>query len=182
MSFDPPGAFPPPPQPLGGEQLQPTLEPMGVASMVVGILSLVTCCCYPVSGGLALIATGLGIASLVRINKTPQALKGKGFTIAGLVMGAIGIILAIVMLSVGAGMSSGKFDQYFPKELRDQMEKARDQQKSGKPSPDTLPVDPADRLAPGDNDTDEPAMDIEDPPEAPAADEKAAPRERPTAP
>lgn len=56
---------------------------LAIAGFVLSLL-----CCGPVG-------LGLSIAGLVQINKDPQYQLGKGFAIAGIVLGGIGIVFSI---------------------------------------------------------------------------------------
>ena len=71
----------------------------GIASMICGILSLLCCCFWPLSLVCSIVAIVLGIIAIY--NKY----DGKGMAIAGIVMGSIGIVVAIGIL-VLAGSAS----------------------------------------------------------------------------
>ena len=83
---------------------------MAIAGMVLGILSMVCCCIWYISGILAILALIFSIITIVK--KKP----GKGMAIAGVICGAIGLIIAIVMV-VGfvairqSGMSSSDYQK-----------------------------------------------------------------------
>lgn len=79
---------------------------LGIASMVLGILSLITICCVPYGPiVLGIIAIVLGIVQIVKNEK-------KGMAIAGIVCGAIGLIVYVVLLAWGSyAMSSGLYDE-----------------------------------------------------------------------
>ncbi len=67
-------------------------SPMGITSMVLGILSLVlTCCCYLLSIPLGISAVVFGIVS-IRKNEAQR-----GFAIAGIVTGALGFVLSVTL-------------------------------------------------------------------------------------
>jgi formate-dependent nitrite reductase membrane component NrfD len=57
---------------------------LAIAGFVTSLI-----CCAPVG-------LGLSIAGLMQINKDPQYQLGKGFAIAGIVLGAIGIVAGIL--------------------------------------------------------------------------------------
>lgn len=85
-------------------------EPKGyaIAGMVLGIVSIV-CCCSPYIG------IGAGVLALVfSIIVLSQNRAGRGMAIAGVICGAIGLLLAIGMIILGVGMqdylNSGRFD------------------------------------------------------------------------
>jgi len=66
-----------------------------IASLVCGVLSLVI-----VGIVLGLVAIGLGVAARKDMEKDPT-LDGKGLAIGGQVTGAIGAVLAVVLLATG---------------------------------------------------------------------------------
>lgn len=70
-------------------------SPMGITSMVLGILSIVLiCCCYAMSIPLGIAAVVFGIVSM-RKNE-PQ----RGFAIAGIITGAIGFVCSVAMIII----------------------------------------------------------------------------------
>ncbi len=75
-----------------------------IAGMICGILSIVCCCAWYISGILGILGLVFSIMVLVR------NLPGKGLAIAGVICAAIGIILAIGLLvfalSLDRGLSS----------------------------------------------------------------------------
>ena len=73
--------------------------PMAIISLVCGILS-VLCHCVPVAGSfigfvLSVAAIVLGIIEIKRIGRGESSEKGKGMCIAGIILGAVGIIFGI---------------------------------------------------------------------------------------
>ncbi len=75
-----------------------------IAGMVCGILSIVCCCAWYISGILGILGLVFSIMAIVK--KMP----GKGLAIAGIVCASVGLILAIGLLvfalSVDRSMSS----------------------------------------------------------------------------
>lgn len=70
---------------------------IAIASMVLGIIAIITCW-IPILGlVLAIIALVLSIKGL---NRAKYTNKGKGFSIAGLSCGSVGIVLSIIYLFV----------------------------------------------------------------------------------
>lgn len=63
---------------------------LGIASLVLGIVSIVTCCCYGVSIIPAIVGLVLGIIQMRKYNN--------GIAIAGLVTSIFGILLNIYMI------------------------------------------------------------------------------------
>ncbi len=69
---------------------------LAVASLVLGIVSLVTMCFIPlVPGALAL---AMGIMAMPRTG--PMKLNGRGLAIAGIATGSVGLVLSLLSLSI----------------------------------------------------------------------------------
>ncbi len=68
---------------------------LSIASLVTGIL------------GMAIIPIILGIVDLIRINKGIASHRGKVFDIAGIVLGALAIVVWIIIIIVGLTVFSG---------------------------------------------------------------------------
>jgi hypothetical protein len=66
---------------------------MAVWSLVTGILAILPCCTFYLPGIISII---LGAVALARLNNHPE-LRGRGFAITGIVLGAVGIILGITL-------------------------------------------------------------------------------------
>lgn len=66
---------------------------LGLTSMVLGILSVVfICCCYSITPVLGIASIVLGIISIKKNE------DNKGFAIAGIITGIMGIVLAVVTI------------------------------------------------------------------------------------
>ena len=80
----------------GGEMVEPTQKKtslLAILSLVFGCLSLI-----PMYGGLFPIpAVILGIIALVRIPKDEDNLKGRKFAVRGILLGVLGLLLAIAI-------------------------------------------------------------------------------------
>ena len=75
-------------------QNQPAKNTLGIVSMIMGIISIVLgCCCYSLSICLSLAAIICGIVSLKKKEAT------KGFAIAGIITGAVGMIVCIMFVA-----------------------------------------------------------------------------------
>jgi hypothetical protein len=73
--------------------------PNATTSLVLGILSVVTCICYGVLGlPLGIVAVFLGNKAVKLYNKTPETYKSVGNASAGKIAGIIGIILNSIFL------------------------------------------------------------------------------------
>ena len=77
---------------------QPLSQGLAIASMICGILSLIGCCLWPVSGPLAIVAIVLGFVALGKVKSNPGAYGGKGMAKAGLIIGFLGLLATIVIL------------------------------------------------------------------------------------
>jgi hypothetical protein len=73
-------------------------HPLAIAALVLGILSLFTCCCWGLGILPSLAAVICGGIGLSKINQAPHMHDGKGLAIAGIVCGSVGIVLAILGL------------------------------------------------------------------------------------
>lgn len=107
-------AAPPPPPPADygepAEATGPSMDPLAIVSLVVGVLGIpVTCCCCQLFGFVAgILALGLGGFSMKRINDEPEKYSGKGLAIAGMVLGGLLLLLAvawIIYIIVTVGVS-----------------------------------------------------------------------------
>lgn len=93
-------------QNLAQMQSQSTESASGfaIAGMVCGILSIVCCCAWYISGILGIL--GLVFSIMVLVKKLP----GRSLAIAGVICASIGLILAVALLvfalSVDRGLSS----------------------------------------------------------------------------
>jgi len=83
---------PPPPMAVGQGSLAQN-SGLAIASMVLGIVGIVTCYFGVVFGLVAII---LGIVALTEISKSEGRLTGKGFAIAGIVTGGVPFLVAAV--------------------------------------------------------------------------------------
>ncbi len=83
-----------------------TQDQFAVVSVVLGVLSLVLMfCCGPLSILLGIAAITFGLVALSRINKEPHRYSGKGMAIAGIVVGALGLVGYVLMFVVFGAMS-----------------------------------------------------------------------------
>jgi hypothetical protein len=76
----------------------PRPNPMAIASMVLGILSIPSCCCTFVATPLSIAAVILGIVAMQKIKAEPQNWTGQGMAIAGIVTGGFGVLLWVAAL------------------------------------------------------------------------------------
>lgn len=107
---DPPGGYPPP---------VPRTNGMATASMVLGIVGLVTLCgCIGFVP--AVVALVFGIISYCSIRNSHGRQSGSGMAIAGIVMGAIPVVLLtflLILAAVDAAFASTLqrgFSDYYP--------------------------------------------------------------------
>jgi hypothetical protein len=90
MGFGPPGG----PMMGGGA----SFNPLAIVSMILGILSIPSCCCWFMGWPLAVGALVCGIVGMMKIKGNPQAWKGSGMAITGIVCGSIGLLLDLAAL------------------------------------------------------------------------------------
>jgi hypothetical protein len=73
--------------------------PNATTSLILGILSVVTCICYGVIGlPLGIIAFVLGNKALKVYHENPKDYKGSGNANAGKALGVVGIILNLIFI------------------------------------------------------------------------------------
>ncbi len=94
-----PGGYGPPP-PTG-----PTMDPVAIVSLVVGILSIpLHFCCY-LGWPVGFVAIVCGVVSLVRINGAKDRLTGKGLAIGGIVVSLLGFLMMVgIFVLYGAAL------------------------------------------------------------------------------
>lgn len=106
-------------QPFGSVQPQETgAGTMAIVSLIMGILSIVTCCV-----GIGLI---FGIVAIILAGISLSKKRGKGVSIGGLVTGIIGTLLSLVIviyiIMAGVAFGTMKDDPEFQKEFNEIME------------------------------------------------------------
>ena len=74
------------------------IEPLGLAGFIIGIIGWFVPA-FGLAALMCLLAFIFGAISLGNINKKPDRLKGKGFAITSIVVGIVGLILAVALLS-----------------------------------------------------------------------------------
>ncbi len=79
---------------------------LAIASLVCGILGLVGCCIWPISGPLAIVAIVLGFVTLSKAKSNPGAVGGKGMAKAGLILGFLGLLATALIVAVGVWFST----------------------------------------------------------------------------
>ncbi len=87
----------------------------GIASMICGILALVTCCFWCLCIPLAVVSIVLGI---IQISKG----TAKGMSIAGIICSAVGLIMTVLLIVFGIVMNSSSGYQNFLHEYNDMLE------------------------------------------------------------
>ena len=88
----PPSYPPPPPGAPGGYQQPQQTSPLAITSLVLGIVGLLCCTIFILSAG----AVVTGFLARKQIAESQGRIKGGGMATAGLVLGGVGILLAIV--------------------------------------------------------------------------------------
>ena len=84
---------------------------LAVGALVTGILALpTTCCCSLASLPLAIAAIIMGGMALSKVKAQPHLFGGKGMALAGLICGALAVLMSIAALALGMGQVL--IDQY----------------------------------------------------------------------
>jgi hypothetical protein len=76
----------------------PKTHPLAITSMILGILSIPTCCCWFGGAPMSVAGLVLGIVALSKIRGNPTMLKGGGMAIAGIACSSVGLILDLVAI------------------------------------------------------------------------------------
>lgn len=75
---------------------------LAIASMVLGIISVVCCCAWYIAIPVAIIGLVLGCISLKKISE--GVADGKGMAMTGLVLSVVGIVAGIIWAIVGVSL------------------------------------------------------------------------------
>jgi hypothetical protein len=114
----PPYGQPPYQQPY---QVTPPNEGLGLAAMIIGIISLVGSCAY----GLGLLGSPaaliMGRIAMKRIDRSEGRLGGRGMALAGFILGIVGTVLLvlsiiavviIIVVAVNGGFDDTTYSDY----------------------------------------------------------------------
>ena len=104
----PPG-YPPPGAPGGYGQAPPQTSPLAIVSLVLGIVGFLCCTFFVLSIG----AVVTGFMARKQIEESQGRLKGSGMATAGLILGAVGVVVGVVywiLILAGALSSDFTFD------------------------------------------------------------------------
>lgn len=110
----------------------PLSQGFAIGSMICGIIAVLTCCMWCLSGPLAIVAVVLGHIAISKIKTEPAKFGGKGLAKTGLITGYFALLLTLLVtiLSFWAKtLSPEKIEQmeFLPKEMREEMQKQREQ-------------------------------------------------------
>ena len=102
------------PAPQNGGQQPPYQQappkesnPLALASMITGLLALITCCCSP------LIQFPLAVTSIVLMILSKRGMPLHGYAIAGLIMSIFAILLSILMTILIGLVRSPQYQEFF---------------------------------------------------------------------
>lgn len=136
--YRPPAAAPAP----GLSPVVPGQQPsqgLAIASMVCGILGILSCCAFPFNLLLILPAIVLGHVALSKAKSDPARSGGKGMAKAGLITGYIGLVFSLISLvmflmfgSMSPEQVQEKIIQMFPQEQQQQLREQMEQQKKAR--------------------------------------------------
>ena len=82
-------------------------NPLALASMITGLLALITCCCSP------LIQFPLAVTSIVLMILSKRGKPLQGYAIAGLIMSIFAILLSILMTIMIGLVRSPQYQEFF---------------------------------------------------------------------
>jgi hypothetical protein len=74
----------------------PSFHPLAIASLVLGLLSVPTCCCLFASPLFSITGVALGIVALGKIRENPHTWKGHEMAIAGIALSSVGVLFEIL--------------------------------------------------------------------------------------
>jgi hypothetical protein len=105
-----------------------------VASMICGLVALLTCFFICLSLPCAIAAVALGHIALARAKREPTQFGGQGFAKAGLITGYIGLVLTVLYIGFVfwlQSLSPEKLNEleWIPAEAREQLNDAFEQQR-----------------------------------------------------
>ena len=84
---------------------------LAIISLVAGIIALPLFCCWPISMPAALAAIVLGAIGMSQVKKTGE--KGHALALAGVILGALAIVLFIALVVVGNVIDPNAFQKQF---------------------------------------------------------------------
>ena len=115
---------------------QPPSQGLAIASLVCGILAVVTCCLWPLGIVFIIGAVVTGHIALGKIKADPARNGGKGMAKAGLITGYIGLlfflistVLFLMFGSMSPEQMQEKIINIFPAEQQDEIRKEMEKQK-----------------------------------------------------
>lgn len=114
---NPPGqpTPPPPPPPPGGAPVPGGQQPnngVGIASMVLGIVSIPFCACFGIGGLAGIVAIVLGFNGKAKAERGEAT--NRGVALAGIITGFVGVGLAIIywiLFALGTAIDFTEFGQ-----------------------------------------------------------------------
>ena len=99
---------PPPPPPQYGAPVPPhgglpaKTSGKAITSLVTGIISLPAICCWPLGAILGIVGIVFGVLARKEIAASAGQQKGAGMALAGIITGAIAIVLIVIVLVLAA--------------------------------------------------------------------------------
>lgn len=89
---------------MSGLELESRTDPVAIAALIVGILTIVPgCCCLYFNTPIAIVAAVLGSIAIARI-RADETLKGREFAIAAIVLSVIGVVGWVVLAVAGVSL------------------------------------------------------------------------------
>ena len=131
--YQTPSSAPGPVSPVSMVPGQVPSQGLAIASMICGILGLLSCCLWFLSGPAALAAIVMGHIALSKIKGNPAAYGGKGMAKAGLITGYLGLLATLLftafMMWLGT-LSPEKVQQmdWIPEQFRTEFQRSYEEQ------------------------------------------------------
>jgi len=82
--------------------MPPKTSGKAITSLVTGIVSLPAVCCWPVGAVLGILGIVFGILARKDIAASSGQQKGDGMALAGIITGAVGLVLIVIVLVLAA--------------------------------------------------------------------------------
>jgi hypothetical protein len=76
----------------------PKFNPLAITSMILGIVSIPSCCCWFIGSPMAVAGLVLGIIAMGKIKNSQGMYKGGGMAIAGIVCSGVALLLDLLAI------------------------------------------------------------------------------------
>jgi Domain of unknown function (DUF4190)/GYF domain 2 len=104
---------PPSINPVTGSHLRAT-NSFAIWGMILGILTVVSCCCTCPQILLGVLGLIFSLVGLSQINERPDVYEGRGYAIAGIILSALGLLIALAFILFAlAGNTNINFGRHY---------------------------------------------------------------------